>query len=63
MTTTNAYVKPQTRNQPKSQEEQEIEQEHKKRRFRPPMTTAVDPSHDEHIKKLCEKQKRQRFNT
>ncbi|MFA7398584.1 MAG: hypothetical protein WC046_08885 [Candidatus Bathyarchaeia archaeon] len=46
-----------------SQEEQEIEQEHKKRRFRPPMTTAVDPSHDEHIKKLGEKQKRQRFIT
>ena len=39
------------------EEEQEIEATLKKRSFRPPMDTAEDISHDEHIKKLREQQK------
>jgi hypothetical protein len=38
--------------------EEEIEEMAKKHRFRPPMDDADSPSHDEHIKKLREKQKR-----
>ncbi len=41
-----------------TEEEQEIEEMSKKHRFRPPMDSAEDPSHDEHIKKLREQQKR-----
>ena len=36
----------------KDQNEREMEEELKKGRYRPPMTTAEDPEHDEHIKKL-----------
>ena len=39
------------------EEEKEIEEALKKRSFRPPMDTAEDISHDEHIKKLREQQK------
>jgi hypothetical protein len=38
--------------------EEEIEEMAKKRRFRPPMDDADSPSHEEHIKKLREQQKR-----
>jgi hypothetical protein len=41
----------------KDQNEQEMEEELKKRRFRPPMTTADNPQHDRHIKKLQEEKK------
>jgi hypothetical protein len=36
----------------KDQNEQEMEEELKKGRYRPPMTTADNPEHDEHIRKL-----------
>ncbi|MGD6852010.1 MAG: hypothetical protein ACQCN6_08130 [Candidatus Bathyarchaeia archaeon] len=38
--------------------EKEMEEDFKKHRFRPPMDTAEDLQHDEHIKKLREQQKR-----
>jgi hypothetical protein len=38
--------------------EKEIEENLKKHRFRPPMDTAEDPQHDQHIKKMREQQKR-----
>ncbi|MGE5555534.1 MAG: hypothetical protein ACM3UY_04625 [Methanocella sp.] len=41
----------------KDQNEKEMEEEFKKNRFRPPMTTAEHQSHDEHIKKLRKQQK------
>jgi hypothetical protein len=41
------------------EEEQEIEETLKKRSFRPPMDTAEDISHEAHIKKLREQQKKQ----
>ena len=42
----------------KDQNEQEMEEELKKSRFPPPMTTADNPEHDEHIKKLREQKKK-----
>jgi hypothetical protein len=42
----------------KDQNEREMEEELKKGRYRPPMTTAEDPEHDEHIKKLREQKKK-----
>jgi hypothetical protein len=39
------------------EEEKEMEETLKKRSFRPPMDTAEDISHDEHIKRLREQQK------
>ncbi len=40
-----------------NEEEKEIEETLKKRGFRPPMDTAEDISHEEHIKKLRQQQK------
>jgi hypothetical protein len=42
----------------KDQNEKEMEEESDKNRFRPPMDTAEDPEHDQHIKKLKEQQKK-----
>jgi hypothetical protein len=41
----------------KDQNEQEMEEEFKKGRYRPAMDTAEDPEHEEHIKKLREQKK------
>jgi hypothetical protein len=41
----------------KDQNEREMEEELKKGYFRPPMDTAEDPEHDEHIKKLRKQKK------
>jgi hypothetical protein len=40
-----------------NEEEREIKEALKKHSFRPPMDTAEDISHDEHIKKLRQQQK------
>jgi hypothetical protein len=38
--------------------EKEMEEEFKKHRFRPPMNTADHDSHDAHVRKLREQQKK-----
>jgi hypothetical protein len=41
----------------KDRNEQEMEEELKKGQFRPPMTTADNPQHNMHVKKLREQKK------
>ncbi|HSV49471.1 MAG TPA: hypothetical protein VLH35_04065 [Candidatus Acidoferrales bacterium] len=41
----------------KDQNEKEMEKELAKNQFRPPMDTAEDSEHDQHIKKLREQKK------